>query len=83
MASIEKILKRMRTNPRDIRFSDCLRICKHYFGEPRIRGSHYVFKTPWTGEPWVNIQEKSAYTKPYQVKQVLEAIERLIGEGNE
>jgi len=36
-----------------------------------------VFKTPWPGDPRVNIQNKNGHSKPYQVKQVLAAIERL------
>jgi hypothetical protein len=36
-----------------------------------------VFKTPWPGDPRVNIQNKGGMAKPYQVRQVLAAIERL------
>lgn len=82
MATVETILARMKTNQRNVRFLDCVKVCLHYFGEPRVRGSHYIFRTPWIGEPWVNIQEKNGYAKPYQVKQVLDAIGRLENEGN-
>jgi hypothetical protein len=33
------------------------------------------------GEPYVNIQNKNGQAKPYQVKQVLAAIDKLEGEG--
>jgi hypothetical protein len=36
-----------------------------------------VFKTPWPGDPRVNIQDRQGKAKPYQVKQVLAAIDRL------
>ena len=36
-----------------------------------------MYKTPWQGDPRVNIQNKKGKAKAYQVKQVLKAIERL------
>ena len=39
--------------------------------------SHCVFKTPWPGDPRVNIQNQKGKAKPYQVRQVLLAIEKL------
>lgn len=75
---LAKILSDMRRNANDIRFTDLLHACRHYFGEPRLQGtSHYVFKTPWPGDPRVNIQNKGGKAKPYQVKQVLTAIKKL------
>lgn len=38
--------------------------------------SHRVYKTPWAGDPRVNIQDDKGYAKVYQVKQVLTAIEK-------
>jgi hypothetical protein len=50
------------------------------FGEPRQSGmSHAVFKTPWPGDPRVNIQNDKGLAKLYQVRQVLLAIDRLKG----
>ncbi|MEI8355961.1 MAG: toxin HicA, partial [Deltaproteobacteria bacterium] len=43
-------------------------------------GSHRVYKTPWIGDPRVNIQNEKGRAKRYQVKQVLKAIERLENE---
>ncbi len=82
MASVKDILAAMRNSPNNVRFSDCLRVCTHYFGSPKVRGSHHVFKTPWQGDPWVNIQDKGGYAKSYQVKQVLSAIDRLEDESD-
>lgn len=68
----------MRLNPKNVRFADLERVCRYYFGEPRQRGSsHQVFKTPWPGDPRVNIQDFRGTAKPYQVRQVLAAIDRL------
>ena len=68
----------MGANPKGIKFSDFCKVCDHYFGEPRQNtGSHRVYKTPWPGEPYVNIQTKKGMGKPYQVKQVLMAIQKL------
>jgi len=81
MAKLEDILKAMQTNPANISFSDVCRICNHFFGEVRQKGSsHRVYKTTWQGDPRVNIQNAKGKAKAYQVKQVLRAIERLNNE---
>jgi len=36
-----------------------------------------VYKTPWRGDPRVNIQSKKGKARAYQVRQVLKAVERL------
>ena len=78
MAKAKEILANMRRNPKGISFSDLCKICDHYFGDPRQAGSsHRVYKTPWLGDPRVNIQNNKGMAKAYQVKQVLKAIERL------
>ena len=49
-----------------------------YFGKPRQDGSiHAIYKTPWPGDPRVNIQNAKGKAKPYQVRQVLLAIELM------
>ena len=78
MADVASILNAMGQNPRGIRFNDLKKICEHYFGAPRQSGtSHRIYKTPWPGDPRVNIQNHKGKAKPYQVRQVLLAIERL------
>jgi hypothetical protein len=78
MSGIESILTHIRQNPRDVRFNDLCKVCDHYFGEPRQGGSsHRIYKTPWQGDPRINIQNHKGKAKAYQVKQVLLAIERL------
>ncbi|MBE9193193.1 toxin HicA [Gloeocapsopsis crepidinum LEGE 06123] len=78
MAQIKKLVSQLRKNPKNVRFTDLVKVCNHYFGEPTQQGtSHCVYKTPWAGDPRVNIQEKDGKAKAYQVKQVLEAIEKI------
>jgi len=78
MTKVIEIKKIMETNPKGVKFTDLCKICNHYFGDPRQEGSsHCVYKTPWKGDPRVNIQNDKGNAKAYQVKQVLRAIERL------
>ncbi len=81
MAGIAKILRAMENNPKGIRFRDLRKVCEHYFGEHRpSRSSHLIYKTPWHGNPRVNIQNDKGMAKAYQVKEVLEAIRKLENE---
>ncbi len=78
MPSIKDILATMRRNPKGVSFSDLCKVCDHFFGEARHSGgSHRIYKTPWQGDPRVNIQNDKGMAKAYQVRQVLKAIERL------
>ena len=69
--------KKIFQNPKNVLFKDLLNVCIKYFGKPRIKGSHHIFKTPWAGDPRINIQKDSKMAKPYQVKLVLKAIDKL------
>lgn len=79
MAKIDKLVAAMRSSPTNVKYSDLETVCEHCFGAARQRGtSHAVFKTPWPGDPRVNIQRaKGGKAKPYQVTQVLKAIDKL------
>lgn len=80
LASSKKILEGMRREPRNVRFADLVKVCVEHFGEPRQSGtSHAIFKTPWQGDPRINIQNHKGKAKPYQVRQVLLAIDKLKG----
>ena len=75
---LAKVEAQMRENPVNVAYADLLKVCEHHFGQPRQQGtSHAVFKTPWPGDPRVNIQNDHGRAKTYQVKQVLAAIEKL------
>lgn len=78
MSGIVKIRDQMYQNPKGTRFNDLKKVCEFYFGKPRQDGSsHCIYKTPWHGDPRINIQNNKGKAKPYQVKQVLLAIEKL------
>ena len=77
MKAIEYIVKEMRENAKDIAFDDLCKVCDLYFGKYRTKGSHRMYKTPWQGDPRINIQNDNGKGKTYQVKQVIRAIDRL------
>ncbi|HUW38827.1 MAG TPA: hypothetical protein VMV91_15995 [Rhodocyclaceae bacterium] len=84
MASSLKILDQMRREPNNVRFSELKKVCEAHFGKPRQSGtSHAIFKTPWVGDPRINIQDDKGRAKEYQVRQVLLAIDKLEGMRNE
>jgi len=78
MAKIKELLASLRQNPKGVSFNDLCKVCDHFFGQARQTGSsHRIYKTPWQGDPRVNIQNDNGMAKTYQVRQVLKAIERL------
>ena len=78
MSKINSILQQMRQNPKGVRYSDLCKVCDYYFGKARqASSSHRIYKTPWQGDPRINIQNYKGSAKAYQVKQVLLAIEKL------
>ncbi len=84
MAKIDDIFAQMKRNPKDVRFIDLCKVCENFFGKPhKSASSHRIYKTPWQGDPRINIQNHKAKAKAYQVKQVLLAIEKLeVGRGS-
>ena len=78
MTQHTKIFEQMRREAANVRFNDLMKVCEAYFGKARQEGgSHAIFKTPWQGDPRVNIQNDKGKAKPYQVRQVLAAIDKL------
>lgn len=78
MGNIRDILKGLKQDPDNVRFADLCKVCDHYFGKARQSGSsHRIYKTPWQGDPRVNIQNSKGKANAYQGRQVLKAIERL------
>jgi hypothetical protein len=78
MTKMKDILIQMKKNPSDVQFSDLSKVCIYYFGQARQKdGSHHVYKTPWQGDPRINIQNHKGKAKSYRVMQVLLAIEKL------
>ena len=82
MDSTARLLAAIRRNPSNGRFSDLAKLCDAYFGNPRNKASsHRIYRTPWPGDPRVNIQNAKGNAKPYQVRQVIKAIEKLESTG--
>ena len=78
METIKTVLARMNRNPKNVRFKDLKKVCDYYFGLPRHKGSsHIIYRTPWQGDPRINIQSNKGKARAYQVRQVLLAIENL------
>ena len=78
MAHVTEIVVKMRQNPKNVRFQELCQVCDFYFGVARQSGSsHRIYKTPWQGDPRVNIQNDKGMAKAYQVRQVLKALDRL------
>ncbi len=78
MSKVEGIVAQMRQSQTNVRFADLCRVCDYYFGEARqSSSSHRIYKTPWKGDPRVNIRNGRGKAKAYQVGQVLKAIDRL------
>lgn len=80
MGSVGNLVAAMANSPNNVKFSDACKVAEHYFGEPRQDGtSHKVYKIPWKGDPRINLRSIKGKAKPYQVKQLLKAIEKLEG----
>ncbi len=72
------LLDKIRSHPADVRCSDLCRVWDYFFGPARqTGGSHRVYRTPWAGDPRVNIQNVHGKAKAYQVRQILKAIDRM------
>jgi hypothetical protein len=77
MSSVDESIQAILQNPKDVSFGDLCKVCEYYFGEGRQKGSHIIYKTPWQGDPRINIQNDNGKAKAYQVRQVQKAIEKL------
>ncbi len=77
-STIAEITSKMKRNPAGIRFKELCKVCDHFFGKARQRGtSHRIYEVPVRCLPPVNIQSKRGMAKDYQVRQVLKAIRLL------
>jgi hypothetical protein len=78
VSNIHNIIRQMEGSPSNVKFNDLCKVCEHYFGNGhQDSSSHIIYKTPWIGDPRINIQNDKGKAKAYQVKQVLKAIEKL------
>ncbi len=65
------------SNPKNFKLDDLIKIFMNYFGAPRVKVSHHIFKTPWKGDLRINIQKDGKMAKLYQVKLVVKALKKL------
>ena len=71
-----KLLQKLLSGSKNIRFSEAVTCAESFrFRLDRINGSHHIFVHPNVPE-LVNLQNVNGKTKPYQVKQLLQIIER-------
>lgn len=78
MKKISALIEKARRHPAGVSFAEMRLICDHFFGPARQKStSHRVYKTPWRGDPRVNIQNRGGMAKAYQVRQVLKAVAKL------
>ena len=72
----KKILQKALASPNNLRFAEARALAEGYgFKLSRVKGSHHIFVHPEIQE-LVNLQEVSGQAKAFQVKQLLQLIER-------
>jgi len=79
--TVDDAVRELEGRETNTRFQRLVTICTTFFGSPRVEGSHYIFKTPWPGDPRINLQSEKGKAKPYQVRQVVKALRKLKGWG--
>ena len=78
MPDCDKLLKRARKSPNTLRFEEVCQLAEcHGFLFARQKGtSHRIYKHPKLRDV-MNFQSHRGNAKPYQVRQLLDAIEEL------
>ena len=71
-----KLLKKALANPKNLRFGELVTLVEAFgFRFARVSGSHHIFEHPQVPE-LVNVQDRKGKAKAYQVRQLLELVER-------
>lgn len=72
-----KLLQKLISGSKNVRFSEAV-ACAESFGFrlDRISGSHHIYVHPDVPE-LLNLQNVKGKAKPYQIKQLLEIVERF------
>lgn len=71
-----KLLSKALGGSKNLRFSEAVSLAKAFgFRLSRTKGSHHIFVHPVVRE-LINLQEVDGKAKPYQVRQLLEIVER-------
>ena len=70
-----KLLQRLLTGSKNVRFSDVQVVVEAFgFHLARISGSHHIYVHPDV-PALINLQDVNGKAKPYQIKQFLEIVE--------
>lgn len=82
MASCEKLLDKARRSPHNLTFDEICKLaaCEGWIAHPANGSSHAVFTHPKLGNTagsLMNFQSRKGKAKPYQVKQLLDAIDAV------
>ena len=78
MVRLDKRVARLRRNPRNASWAELVSVCDALFGPPtRVTGSHRIYDVKWSESRLLILQPQGSNAKPYQVRQVLQAIEEL------
>ncbi|NOT62722.1 MAG: toxin HicA [Acidobacteria bacterium] len=75
---LKDAITELTAKEKTIRFTRLKTICEKFFGSPRINGSHHIFNTGQREQPTVNFQNRKGKVRFYQVRQVREALERML-----
>ena len=71
-----KLLRKLLFGSRNIRFSEATAVAEGFgFKLDRIKGSHHIYVHRDVSE-LINLQDVKGKAKPYQVKQLLQIIEK-------
>lgn len=71
-----KLLQKALASPANVRFDEACALARAFgFYQSRVHGSHHIFVRPGVRE-LVNLQEVGGKAKPYQVRQLLQIVER-------
>ena len=71
-----KTLERVLAGSKNIRFNDAVALTEGFgFRLSRVSGSHHIFVHPNLRE-LVNLQNVNGQAKPYQIRQLLQLVER-------
>ena len=75
MGNKEKLLESAKSSAKNFKFNDLIKLAEaHGFVFKRQKGSHVMMKHK-VESIFMNFQDKNGKAKPYQVKQLLEAID--------
>ncbi len=82
MAKCDKLLEKARNSPHNFRFEDLCKLaeCYGWISTRHLRSSHQIYFNPDFPNhdgATMNFQDRSGKAKPSQIRQLLDAIDRL------